>query len=461
MKTPDAVDVDALRASFSGQVLVPGTDRYEQARRIWNALIDRRPAVIARGQTTADVVRAVEFGRERRLPLAIRGGGHNIAGSALVNDGLVVDLSAMRRVTVDAGARRASVEPGALLADVDAATQAHDLAVPVGLNSTTGIAGLTLGGGFGWLSRKHGMTVDSLESAEVVTAAGQVLEADATRHADLFWALRGGGGNFGVVTRFGFRLYPVGPNLLSGLIVFDARDARKVLEGYRAFIASAPDELSVWGILRQAPPLPFLPAPVHGRPVLALAVLHAGEPAEGQRLIAPLLELATPLGTHLGVQPFVKWQQAFDPLLAPGVRNYWKSHNLTQLEDGLFDAALEALERMPAPGCEIFLAALGGATLRPAPDATAYPHRDTRFVINVHARWQDPGDDARCIAWARSFFEAAARFATGSVYVNFLTDDERDRVQAAYGPNYRRLAAIKRTYDPANLFRSNQNIQPA
>ena len=460
MKTAPVLDVQPLRAGLSGQTLIPGDDGYEEARQIWNALIDKRPAVIARCLTTADVVRAVGFAREHRLPLAVRGGGHNIAGSALAEGGLVIDLSSMKRVTVDAGARRAMVEPGALLADVDAATQAHGLAVPVGINSTTGIAGLTLGGGFGWLSRTYGMTVDSLESAEVVTAAGEVVHADARRHADLFWALRGGGGNFGVVTRFEFRLHPVGPNLLSGLIVYDARDARRVLEGYRAFMATAPEELSVWGVLRQAPPLPFLPAEVHGRPMLALALLYAGEPAAGERLVAPLRELAVPLGTHVGVQPYVSWQQAFDPLLARGARNYWKSHNFTDLEDGLFDAALAALDRLPSPQCEIFLAALGGATRRPAPDATAYAHRDTQFIMNVHARWEDPKDDARCIAWARWFFQASARFASGSVYVNFLTEDETDRVGAAYGPNQRRLAEIKRTYDPANLFHTNQNIQP-
>lgn len=461
MKTPIHADVSALRTGLSGEVLIPGDDGYEQARRVWNAFVDKRPAAIARCSTTADVVRAVDFARERRLPLAIRGGGHNIAGSALVDGGLVIDLSGMKRVTVDAQARRASVEPGALLADLDAATQAHGLAVPVGINSTTGIAGLTLGGGMGWLSRKHGMTVDSLLSAEVVTAAGEVVQADADRHPDLFWALRGGGGNFGVVTRFGFRLHPVGPDVLSGLIVYAARDARKVLEGYRAFMASAPDELSVWGVLRHAPPLPFLPAEAHGQPILALALLHAGDPQEGQRLIAPLHQLATPLGAHVGVQPYVNWQQAFDPLLVSGARNYWKSHNFTALDDGLFTAALDALEQLPSPHCEIFLAALGGATVRPPPGATAYAHRDTRFVINVHARWEHASEDARCIAWARWFFETSARFATGSVYVNFLTADETDRVSAAYGANHRRLAAIKKTYDPQNLFRNNQNIAPA
>jgi FAD/FMN-containing dehydrogenase len=460
MKTASAIDVHPLRAGLSGQALVPGDDGYEQARQIWNALIDKRPAVIARCRTTDDVVRAVAFARTCRLPLAIRGGGHNIAGSALAEGGLVVDLSLMKRVTVDAGARRASVEPGALLADVDAATQAHGLAVPVGINSTTGIAGLTLGGGFGWLSRKYGMTVDNLQSAEVVTAAGQLVQADAQTNSDLFWALRGGGGNFGVVTRFDFRLHPVGPNLLSGLIAYDAGDARKVLEGYRAFMATAPDELSVWAVLRQAPPLPFLPAEAHGRPMMGLALLHAGDPAEGERLVAPLHRLATPLGTHVGVQPYVNWQQAFDPLLARGARNYWKSHNFRDLDDGLFGAVLEALERLPAPQCEIFLAALGGAASRPPADATAYAHRDTRFVMNVHARWEDPQDDARCIAWARWFFQASAPFASGSVYVNFLTEDEADRIGAAYGPNQRRLAEIKRRYDPDNLFRANQNIRP-
>ena len=461
MTTVQTRKIEAFKEGFQGEVLLPSDGAYDSARKIWNAMIDKRPAVIARCASTADVVRGVNFARESGLRLAVRGGGHHIAGNALCDDGLVIDLSKMKAAQVDPGARRVTIEGGATLADLDAATQAYGLATPVGINSTTGIAGLTLGGGFGWLSRKYGMTVDNLESAEVVTAAGELVRASATEHPDLFWALRGGGGNFGVVTRFTFRLHPVGPEVLSGLIVYPIAEAKAVLQQYREFLAKAPEELAVWTVLRKAPPLPFLPERVHGQEMIALALLYAGDPQQGEPLIAPLRTFGTPLGEHVGVQPYVAWQQAFDPLLTAGARNYWKSHNFTTLPDGLFDAVLAAIGTPPSPQCEIFFGALGGATTRPAPDATAYAHRDAQFVMNVHGRWEAPADDTRGIGWARDFFRATAPFASGGVYVNFLTADEGDRVRAAYGPNYDRLAQVKHQYDPNNLFRMNQNIRPA
>ena len=455
-----ATEITELASGFEGEILRPGDDAYDGARQIWNAMVDKHPAVIARCASVSDVVRAVNFARETGLLLAVRGGGHNIAGSALCDGGIVVDLSKMKAASVDPGARRASIESGATLADLDAATQAHGLATPLGINSTTGVAGLTLGGGFGWLSRKYGMTVDNLESVEVVTAAGEVVRASATEHPDLFWALRGGGGNFGVVTRFTFRLYRVGPGVLSGLIVYPLSQAKHVLERYRDVAAKAPDDLSAWAVLRAAPPLPFLPPEAHGTGIVAIAVLYAGDPKRGESLIEPLRKLGTRVGEHVGVQPYVAWQQAFDPLLTPGARNYWKSHNLTTIEDGLIDVVVRYAGKLPTPQCEIFVAALGGATARPAPESTAYAHRDARFVMNVHGRWNDAADDARGIGWARDFFQAAAPFATGGAYVNFMTADEGDRVRAAYGSNYDRLTQVKRKYDPSNLFRMNQNIEP-
>jgi FAD/FMN-containing dehydrogenase len=453
--------IDAFKGKFRGEVVSPGDEAYDDARKIWNAMIDKHPALIVRCTTTSDVVLAVNFARDNGLLLAVRGGGHNIAGSAMCDDGIVIDLSQMKAASVDPAARRVTIEGGATLADLDASTQAHGLATPLGINSTTGVAGLTLGGGFGWLSRKHGMTIDNLESAEVVTAAGEVVRASNTEHPDLFWALRGGSGNFGVVTHFEFRLHPVGPDVLSGLIVYPISAAKSVLRQYREFLAQAPDALSVWAVLRQAPPLPFLPEEVHGTGMIALALLYAGDPKLGEPLIDPLREFGTPLGEHVGVQPYIAWQQAFDPLLTPGARNYWKSHNFSTLQDGLFDAVIESIENLPSPQCEIFFGAIGGATTRPAPESAAYAHRDAQFVMNVHGRWQEQADDERCIGWAREFFKASAPFASGGVYVNFLTADEGDRVRSAYGPNYDRLAQVKRTYDPNNLFRMNQNIQPA
>jgi FAD/FMN-containing dehydrogenase len=461
MNGANPAKIEDLKRGLKGTVLRPGDAGYDDARTVWNAMIDKRPGLIVRCAATSDVVRALGFARENGLLLAVRGGGHNIAGNAVCDGGLVIDLSRMKAVSVDAAARRALVEGGATLGDVDAATQPHGLATPLGINSTTGVAGLTLGGGFGWLSRRHGMTVDNLESAEVVTAAGEVVRASATEHPDLFWALRGGGGNFGVVTRFEYGLHPVGPNVLCGLIVYPFSEAGSVLRRYREFIARAPEDLSVWAILRQAPPLPFLPAEAHGKEIVALAIFHAGDPGRGASLVEPLRRLGTPVGEHVGAQPFTAWQKAFDPLLTPGARNYWRSHNFTRLDDGLLDAAVEYLGKLPSPQCEIFFGALGGAAARPAAGATAYAHRDVQVVMNVHGRWDDPADDARCIGWSRGFFNAATPFASGGVYVNFLTADETDRVRAAYGANYDRLSRVKRQYDPGNVFRVNQNIGPA
>jgi FAD/FMN-containing dehydrogenase len=390
----------------------------------------------------------------------VRGGGHNIAGSAVCDGGVMIDLSALRTVEVDAGRRRAAVAPGATLADVDRATQEHGLAVPVGINSTTGIAGLTLGGGFGWITRRYGLTIDSLVAAEMVTADGRTLEVGADRHPDLFWALRGGGGNFGVVTRFDFRLHPVGPDVLAGLIVFPLDQARQVLWHYRQFTATAPEELAVWLVMRRAPALPFLPAAVHDRACVVLAVCYTGHPAEGEALIAPLHGFGQAWGAHLGVQPFAQWQQAFDPLLAPGARNYWKSLNFTELPDGLWEALLAAATQLPGPQCEIFVGQIQGAPNRVAPSATAYYHRDAHFVMNVHGRWESASQDGAGIAWARALFQAASPFASAGGYVNFMTAEEGDRVPAAYGANYERLREVKRTYDRQNVFRHNQNITP-
>jgi len=461
MNNLQSVKLELLKGSFKGKIILPGDDAYENARKIWNATIDRNPAIIARCATTSDVVLAVKFAKDNGLVLAVRGGGHNIAGNAMCDEGIVIDLSQMKAASVDPDGRRVTIEGGATLADLDAATQAYGLATPVGINSTTGIAGLTLGAGFGWLSRKFGMTIDNLESAEVVTAAGEVVRASATEHPDLFWALRGGSGNFGVVTRFEFRLHPVGPDVLSGLIVYPISEAKRVLQQYREFIAEAPEDLSVWPVLRQAPPLPFLPAEVHGKGVIVLGLLYAGAPKQGEPLIEPLRKFGTLLGEHVGVQPYTAWQKAFDPLLTPGARNYWKSHNFSTLEDGLFDVVIEYVKKLPSAQSEIFFGALGGATTRPAPDSAAYAHRDAMFVMNFHGRWEDPADDERCIRWARDFFNASAPFASGGVYVNFLTADESLRVRTAYGPNYDRLARVKRKYDPGNLFHMNQNIKPA
>ncbi|AVA37402.1 MULTISPECIES: FAD-binding oxidoreductase [Cupriavidus] len=454
--------IDMLRHAVRGKVLLPADAGYETARTVWNATVDRRPAIIVQCSGTADVMQAVGFARDRGLVLAVRGGGHNIAGSAICNGGLVIDLSQLRTVHVDPLERVAWVSPGATLADFDHEAQAQGLATPLGINSTTGVAGLTLGGGFGWLTRKYGMTVDNLLGCEIVTADGTRHWTDSRHEPELFWALRGGGGNFGVVTLFQFRLHPVGPMITAGLLVFPAVEAKTVLRQYRAYVESTmPEDLNVWVVLRKAPPLPFLPASAHGKDVVVLAVFHDGDPAAAEKAIEPLRKFGETVGEHVGQMPYTAWQQAFDALLGPGARNYWKSHNFTRLEDGAIDAMTDFALRLPSPLADIFVGQVGGVANRVAPDATAYHHRDARYVLNVHARWERPDEDAACIAWARDFFRATERFATGGVYVNFLTDDETARIGAAYGPNYARLAQIKRTYDPQNLFSTNQNIAPA
>ncbi|WP_321898505.1 FAD-binding oxidoreductase [Paraburkholderia heleia] len=460
MSSLSSESIATLKSALRGVALQPGDAAYEEARQIWNAMIERRPALIVRCRGCADVRQAVALARESGLPLAVRGGGHNIAGSALCDGGIVIDLSPMKSVRVEPAARRAYVEPGATLHDFDHEAQAFGLATPLGINSTTGVAGLTLGGGFGWLSRRFGMSVDNLVAADVVTADGNLLRASAKENTDLFWALRGGGGNFGVVTMFEFSLHAVGPEIYGGLVVLPFDAAKEALTHYREAVDAMPEDLSVWSVSRLAPPLPFLPPEVHGKPVIVFAICYSGPPENGPNAVDAVRRFGKPCGEHLGPMPYAAWQQAFDPLLTPGARNYWKSHNLAALPDGLIDTLIDAIATLPSPECEIFFGQIGGATQRVASDAMAYPSRDALYVMNVHGRWTDPADDARCVAWARGFFEASAPYALGSVYVNFLTDDERARVEAAYGPNMSRLVAVKTRYDPHNLFRHNQNIRP-
>lgn len=453
--------VDTLKSKLRGTLIQPGDAAYDTARQIWNATIDRRPALIVRCAGVADVVETVRAANDSGLPLSIRAGGHNIAGSALCDNGIVLDVSMMKSVRIDPVLQNAYVEPGATLADFDHEAQHFGLATPLGINSTTGVAGLTLGGGFGWISRKFGTTIDNLLAVEMVTADAKRVRASANENPDLFWAVRGGGGNFGVVTLFEFRLHAVGPEVYGGLVVYPFEQGADVLRRYRAVVDAAPDDLSAWGVLRPAPPLPFVPEHAHGKPVIVIASCYVGALANGQAAVEPLRHLGTPLGEHLGPMPFVAWQKAFDPLLAPGARNYWKSHNFTELTDPLIDTILPFAARPPSPNCEVFIGSLGAQINRIPVEATAYSSRDARYIVNIHGRWTDPADDAKCIAWSRDLFSAMTPFATGGVYVNFMTEEEDARVSAAYGPNYARLVKVKTEYDPRNLFRSNQNIKPA
>ena len=446
---------------FAGQLLTPGQEGYEGARRVWNGAIDRRPSHIARCATVADVVAALRFARERDLLVAVRGGGHGVAGTAVCDDGLVIDLSPMKDVRVAPGARTAHAGAGVLWGELDAATQAFGLATTGGIVSHTGIAGLTLGGGIGWLMRRFGLTIDNLLGAEVVTADGEVITASAEQHPDLFWGLRGGGGNFGVVTAFSYRLHPVGPQVLAGPVLWPLEAGAEVLRCYQDFVAHAPNEVATIVTLRRVPPLPVLPVELHGRPVCMITMCYLGEPAVGQRALAPLRGFGRPLLDLVDVRPYTALQSLVDATVPHGWRYYWKSADLPALDTDVINALTEHASRIRSAWSYAVLFHLGGAIADVDQDATAYAHRHAAHNLSINAVWlpNQPGQDE--IAWSREFFSAVQPHQVGA-HVNFLDRDDADRVPAAYGEDtYRRLVALKDRHDPDNLFRLNHNIRPS
>jgi FAD/FMN-containing dehydrogenase len=447
---------------FAGELVSPDDGRYDDARQVWNGAIDRRPALIARCAGPADVAAALRVAREGEMPVAVRGGGHGVAGLAVCDDGLVIDLSPMRAIAVDAGNRTARAQAGVLWGELDAATQAEGLATVGGIVTHTGIAGLTLGGGIGWLMRRHGATVDNLLSAEVVTVDGQVLTASETEHPDLFWGLRGGGGNFGIVTSFEYRLHPVGPTVLAGPIYHALEDAPAVLHFYRDFVAEAPDELTTIVTLRMAPPLPFLPEAVHGRPVVSVGVCYAGAVERGEAVLRPIRRFGTPLVDAVGARPYIELQRLFDPTVPHGWHYYWKSWELPPLKDEAIDVMVEQAARLSSPRSYMIVFQLGGAVARVGEHDTAYAQRAAAHNVNINAVWlPDDPEPERHVRWARECFAALEPAAAGRAYVNFLGDEGQDRVRAAYGgEKYARLVALKRRYDPDNVLRLNQNIDP-
>lgn len=453
--------VAALEEAMRGGVSQPETKKYDTARTLWNGMVDRKPALVAHAMGASDVQKVVTFARSHDLMMTIRSGGHQIAGHAVQDGALLLDLSQMASVSVDPVAKAARVEPGALLGDVDKETQAHGLVVPMGINSTTGIAGLTLGGGFGWTTRKFGMTIDNLMSAEVVTAEGEIVVCNESQNSDLFWALRGGGGNFGVVTAFHFKLHALGPEVMSGLIVHPIADAPRLLSELTSITEKASDELTVWTVLRQAPPLPFLPEEWHSKEVLIFAACYAGDMAEGEKAMEELRALGNPIVDVISPHPFAGWQAAFDPLLTAGERNYWKSHDLVDLPSDAITTLVDAIGDLPDPQSEVFIAHVGGAMARVPVGETAYPERSAHFIMNIHTRWSRADKDDACTEWARGLFDSMKPYATGSAYVNFMPEDEVDRVGNVYGENMQRLSDIKARYDPDNFFCCNHNILPA
>ncbi|MDQ4053257.1 MAG: FAD-binding oxidoreductase [Actinomycetota bacterium] len=449
---------------FRGEAIVPGHHEYDAARAVWNGSVDRHPRVIARCRGTADVASAVRFARDCDLEIAVRGGGHNVAGTAVCEDGIVIDLSAMRKVWVDPVGRTALVQGGALWGDVDDQTQAYGLATTGGIISHTGVGGLTLGGGIGWLMRKHGLTVDNLVEAEVVTAGGEIIRASTHEHPDLFWALRGGGGNFGVVTSFRFALHPVGPTLTAGPVFWAAEDTTDVLRFYREFVTDAPDELMTIVRLGTVPPLPVVSAELHFRPAIAVASCYAGSVEAGEQAVRALREFGDPLVDLVGPTSYVDHQSSLDGTVPHGWHYYWKGTNLPALSDAVIDVVAEHAYEATSPRSYAAIFHIGGTVARGAGEATSYSGRDVQHTMSIDAVWLPEQDDtirAAETAWARSFFDALQPHRAG-VYVNFLdADDDPSRIHEAYGDTtYRRLAALKAKYDPENVFHHNRNIQP-
>jgi FAD/FMN-containing dehydrogenase len=452
-------DIEQLRARVSGAVIAPGDDGYDEARHVYNAMIDRRPAVIVRCTTAADVRAAVDFARENGLALAVRGGGHSVPGFGTVDDGVVADLSGMRAVTVDPAKRTARAEGGATWGDFNDATAAFGLATTGGIISTTGVAGLTLGGGIGYLARGFGLSCDNLISAEIVTADGKMVTASEDEHADLFWAIRGGGGNFGVATALEFRLHPV-KEIYGGPMFFAMKDAEVVLRYYREFIAEAPEQFGGFPAFQIAPPLPFIPVERHGETFLAFVACWAGPVDEGQQILKPLHDVAEVVAEHVGPMPYPALNSAFDALVPAGLQHYWKANFVRELTDEAIAAHLVHGPKVPAVNSTVHIYPINGACHRVAADATAFAYRDATFAPVIAGMWPDATQNDANIKWVRDYYAATAPLSEEGGYINFMAGDDQDRIKANYRGNYPRLVDVKRRYDADNLFRVNQNIKP-
>lgn len=455
----DDATLEQMRERVHGEVLEPGDEGYDNVRTVWNAMIDRTPAVIVRCTGAADVMAAVNTARENDVPLSVKSGGHHVSGTAVCDDGLMLDLSPMNAVRVDPSAKTARVQAGATWGEIDHETQTFGLATPGGQDPNIGVAGLTLGGGVGWLSRKYGLTCDNLLSVDVVTADGELVHASETENPELFWALRGGGGNFGVVTSFEFQLHDVGPEIFAGSLIYPFEDARAVTHRYQEFMSDAPREArSLLGIM-VLPAASYYPEAIHNTRVVMIISSYAGSPDEGKRVLAPLREFGDPVLDSLRERSYTSFQRAGES--QPVARTYVRSQYLETLPDPAIDTMVEYTEAVPSPGATVFVSPRSGAVTEPPADATAYPHRDASHHLLIEARWSDPNRDDEHIEWTREFHEAMQPYTTSDVAMNFLTEDERtERIRAAYGANYSRLVELKRQWDPENLFSANQNIDP-
>jgi FAD/FMN-containing dehydrogenase len=449
-----------LREQVRGDVVTPDDAGYEDARKVYNAMIDRRPGVVVRPANVEDVIAAVNFARESSLDLAVRGGGHSVPGFGTVDEGVVIDLSRMRGVRVDPETQRARAEGGATWGDFNAATHEFGLATTGGIVSTTGVGGLTLGGGIGYLARGSGLSCDNLISAEIVTADGRLLVASEDENQDLFWAIRGGSGNFGVATSLEFRLHPV-KDIYGGPMFFDLKDAGAVLRFYREFIADAPEQFGGFPAWQIAPPLPFIPEERHGETFLAFVACWAGPVDQGEHALKPLHDVAPVVAEHVGPMPYPALNSAFDALYPPGaLQHYWKANFVTELTDEAIAAHLEHGPRVPVVNSTVHIYPINGACHRVGSDATAFAYRDATFATVIAGMWPDPAQNEANIQWVRDYYDATAPLSEAGGYVNFMSGDDQDRIEANYRGNYQRLVAVKREYDPGNLFHVNQNISP-
>lgn len=454
--------IDEFVAGFQGAVILSGDDEYNETRKIWNGMIDKYPALIAQCTGPADVIHAVNFARNNGLEVSVRGGGHNVAGSSLVDDGLVIDLSLMKGVHIDPNTRTAHVQPGVRWGEFDREAQVFGLAVPGGLISDTGVAGLTLGGGFGWLSRKYGFSADNLISLDVVMADGRLVTASETQNADLFWGMRGGAGNFGIAVGFEFQLHAVGTQVLAGSIIYRLEDASDVLRFFRDFSIDAPRELGSFVVFRTAPDAPFIPHDVVGKPVLAVIPTYIGDIETGKEVLKPLLEFGSPIFNGVSVKNYVAHQQAFDAGQPTGHRYYWKSEYIHEIADSAIDTLVHYASMMTSPSARLAMFQLGGAIQDRDEFSMAVSHRHTEYVIGINTGWTNAADDEKEISWTRNLWQEIRQYSNGGVYVNFLSQGEgQERVQAAYGERkHARLVELKNRYDPNNFFHINQNIKP-
>ena len=453
--------LDGLRMRLRGPLFLPGEAGHEESRSVWNAMIDRKPAVVARCRGVADVITCVQFARDNDMLLSIKGGGHNIAGLAAADGALMLDMSLMRGVWVDSQGKVAHAQAGCLLGDVDRETQVHGLAGVLGFVSATGIAGLTLGGGFGYLTRRWGWTSDNVVGMDVVTADARLVRASSDENADLFWGLRGGGGNFGVVTGIDYALYPVGPEVVGGVVAWPAGEAPKVLELYRTLAEKAPPELTLVALMRPAPPAPWLPKDWHGKPIIALLACCSGRPEDGEKLVAPIKSFGKPIGDVLVRRPYAQMQSLLDATQPKGRRYYWKSEYLSRIEPALCEKAIEHAARIRSPHSAVILFQIAGALNRLEEGHSPVGNRDARYVLNITSAWEKADEDRANIEWTRRAWEDMKRFSTGGTYVNFLTEDESaERIATALGKGLGRLAEVKAKWDPGNMFRTNRNVKP-